>query len=263
MDLSFNFDDHTGSITIDREMPVLIGERSRRPYEGDAMDVTDRTDTKEMALRFLKDYFPILCIYIIFTVGFFGHFHPAFRSMMIEFTPWVLFIMCALVLAPIVIEKNWKVISWILVTYIVTFSLEALGVWTGLVFGDYQYGATLGYQVLEVPLVIGFNWVFVILGSVKIAKIFTKNAYLVAVMTGGLALLFDIILEPIAIHFDYWAWAAVEVPLHNYIAWFVIATGMALSYTLLQLKTKSTYSMHYLIVQFFFFLGLGIFIVAV
>jgi putative membrane protein len=52
--------------------------------------------------------------------------------------------------------------------------LEVVGVKTGLIFGEYKYGSTLGIKLFEVPLIIGFNWVFVILGSISISRLITK-----------------------------------------------------------------------------------------
>jgi putative membrane protein len=39
------------------------------------------------------------------------------------------------------------------------FFIEAIGVNTGLIFGNYVYKTTLGWKFLETPLIIGVNWI--------------------------------------------------------------------------------------------------------
>ena len=71
-----------------------------------------------------------------------------------------------------------KFLIWCLIVYTVTFSLEVLGTSTGIIFGSYTYGNTLGLKFLGVPLIIGFNWVFVILGSInKIVVLLQADSY--------------------------------------------------------------------------------------
>ena len=200
-------------------------------------------------------------IYIMFSVGFLGHLLEATRDLMLTITPPFLFLMGIFVLIPTIRERNWKVLVWALVIYAITFSIEVLGVETGSVFGAYEYGPTLGLSLFAVPVVIGFNWTLVILGSVKASRLMTRNVILVSLLSGAVAFLFDYILEPVAIHFDYWTWDVGYIPIQNYIAWFVIASIMALSFGLLKLRTKNDLLIHYLVAQAVFFLMIRIFIV--
>jgi putative membrane protein len=57
--------------------------------------------------------------------------------------------------------------------------VEILGVNYGLFFGEYSYGANLGPKIYEVPYVIGFNWVLLIIatGSVSDKLIKGKEIY--------------------------------------------------------------------------------------
>jgi putative membrane protein len=134
-----------------------------------------------------------------------------------------------------------------------------VGVKTGLIFGEYNYGLTLGIKLFEVPLIIGFNWVFVILGSISISRLMTSNLFLSAIISAFISLMFDLILEPIAVKLDYWTWAEGIIPLQNYLAWFVIALISALGFSFLKVKVISKISLHYLLVQFVFFIILLIF----
>jgi putative membrane protein len=193
-------------------------------------------------------------VYIMFSVGFFGHLFEGTRDLMMAITPGFLVIMGLFVLVPTLMEKDYKVLLWAGVVYLLTFAIEVLGVATGEVFGEYRYGPTLGVSLFAVPIVIGFNWTMVILGCIKAASFNKGNVIVMSLLAGALAFIFDYILEPVAIHFDYWKWDGGFIPLKNYISWFIIAGLMALSYGLFKLRTKNDLLVHYLISQSVFFL---------
>ena len=209
------------------------------------------------AHRFLRDWLPLVIIYVIYGVGTASHVNEGTRDLMLSMTPGVLLFMGLFVMHPDFMDRNWKFLWWALVIYIITFSLEALGVATGLVFGAYEYGNTLGPKALEVPVVIGFNWVLVVLGALVITKRFLNRVMPVALVTAALTAAittgFDYVMEPVAIALDYWTWDAVDIPLHNYVAWFVISFFVALSYEHLKLETRNTLYIHYFVVQLVFF----------
>ncbi len=41
-------------------------------------------------------------------------------------------------------------------------------------------------------------------------------------------LLMDLLIEPVAIHLGYWSWTGGDIPIQNYLSWFVISLVMAL-----------------------------------
>jgi putative membrane protein len=202
-----------------------------------------------------RNWAPIL-IYCFFSVGFIGHIIDCTHDLMIDLTPIFLLLMGFSVILPVFLKKNWKTISWLVVIYLITLSIEIIGVKTGLVFGSYEYGDTLGFGLMGVPLVIGFNWTIIIIGTVSISNIVVKNRLLSAVIAGFMATFFDIILEPVAIELDYWTWEGGTIPMQNYAAWFLIATVFALTFNLLSLKARSKLLIHYFFVQTLFFLML-------
>lgn len=184
---------------------------------------------------------------ILFSVGSVGHVLGATRDLMLFLTPLFLLSMGMLVLLPDVLNRRYRLFAWVLVTYVITFALEAVGVATGAVFGEYSYGSTLGPELFEVPVVIGFNWVVVIMGSYELVSRFLRNRFAGAVAAGFTAMLFDVVLEPVAMELDYWDWAGGTIPVQNYIAWFVIAAVMAFSYHYF----RSNYGRKLLIVYLF------------
>jgi putative membrane protein len=164
----------------------------------------------------------------------------------------------AVLLAPE--QDRSKLLLWAAVTYVVTFALEALGVHTGLVFGGYRYGGTLGLGLLGVPLVIGFNWVLVVAAAVALTERLGTSPVLEAMAAGALTVAVDWVMEPVAIRLDYWSWEGGLIPLQNYLAWFLIAAAASLVFRLLGLKLKSWILPIYAGIQLLFFAILRIFL---
>jgi putative membrane protein len=198
-------------------------------------------------------------LFIIFAVGIAGHINPGTRDLMLLLTPITLFITMSVVFYSLLCESNRKLILWFLITYIFTFITEVVGVKTGIVFGNYLYGSTLGLKVFGVPLIIGLNWVFVILGAITLSQKVTSDKNLVAFITALIAVAFDIVLEPVAIKLDYWDWQNGTIPLQNYLAWFAISFIIAWLFNKMNLHIKTDLPKIYLIVQTIFFFSLLIF----
>jgi putative membrane protein len=209
--------------------------------------------------KYLDKNKEILFLYIIFSVGIIGHLYVPLRSLMLILTPLTLLLTGSVVLYSSYKSSDKSLLLWILITYILTFILEVAGVKTGMIFGDYIYGKTLGIKLFDVPLIIGFNWVFVILGSISTAIFFTKRIFLVSFISASICVIFDLVLEPVAIKLGYWNWIEETIPFQNYLAWFIIAFVSSLFFLTLKVKVKSRISIHYLFVQFVFFIILFLF----
>ena len=117
----------------------------------------------------------------------------------------------------------FKVIS---VLFLIGFFVEVLGVYSGLLFGEYHYGKTLGFQFLEVPLIIGVNWVLLVVSSFAVSSYFVSNSILSVVLSSVIMVLLDLMIEPVAIRLDFWHWQAEVIPLQNYLMWFLVALLM-------------------------------------
>ena len=55
--------------------------------------------------------------------------------------------------------RVWDVVAFYVVTLVVSFSLENIGVLSGFPFGSYYYSDALGPKLGEVPILIGFSYV--------------------------------------------------------------------------------------------------------
>jgi bisanhydrobacterioruberin hydratase len=208
---------------------------------------------------FLNNNKEVLFLVIMYFVGIVGHLIPPTRNLMITLTPFTLLLTGGVVTYKSFFAADKKFLFWGITTYLITFLLEVIGVKTGLVFGGYNYGPALGFKFLEVPLIIGFNWVLVILGAISISKSYTKNIILISISAAILSVMFDYFLEPVAINLGYWQWDQISVPLQNYLAWFVIA--FIFSIVLLKIKPdfKQGVSKEYFLIQFTFFIILNLF----
>lgn len=110
-----------------------------------------------------------------------------------------------------------------LISFVIGFSFEVVGVATGVIFGEYQYGPTLGWSWMNVPLVIGVNWFILSYCFAEIAGRlplpFISRSFVGAVFM----VLLDFLIEPVAVKLDYWQWTSGTIPIQNFIGWFVIA----------------------------------------
>ena len=197
-----------------------------------------------------------LGFFLFFTVGSVGHYLSSTRDLMLRLTPSFLFVFGVASISRGIVYRQWRFLIWCTAAYLFTFFVEVIGVKTGLIFGSYEYGSTLGMKVLEVPLVIGFNWLIVVVGLSSLLERTSFKPLLKAVAVGLGATAFDLVLEPVAIRFDYWGWEQVAVPLQNYVAWFLTAVAVAYTYAKLDIKIFSRKTGIYVGIQLAFIASL-------
>lgn len=136
------------------------------------------------------------------------------------------------------------------------FAIEIIGVNTGFPFGTYSYGKPLGPQILGTPFMIGVNWFIMAYCGAMLFKDVSRYPVLNAILAGVSITLFDYIIEPVAIHLDFWNWSASEVPLQNYLTWAICISLFSLLLYTLGLKKRNPISNWVLGVQVLFFAGI-------
>lgn len=193
----------------------------------------------------------LIIIIILYCIGFVVHFIDYFKSYLSELTTIFLFVIFVLIITEDQINKKFTM--YILVSYLFTFSIEVLGVKTGLIFGSYNYGKNLGLKVFDVPLVIGMNWISLLLGSIGIASIFKNSIILRSILTGLLMVIFDAVIEQVSCNLDYWFWKDNLIPIQNFIAWFIISFFLSYFYFVLQPNRKLILARYNFIIQLIFF----------
>ncbi len=133
------------------------------------------------------------------------------------------------------------------------FLVEVVGVSTGVLFGEYTYGATLGFKLFETPLMIGVNWILLSLASFGVSSFFLKKQLHIILLSSSLMVLMDVLIEPIAISLDFWTWALVDIPLQNYVMWFFVSLIMNALISFNKLKIDYRISFGLLLSQILFF----------
>lgn len=207
--------------------------------------------------NFVEKYWQLLLLAFFYAVGVLGHSLANFLPLMKDLTPYTLLVTSAFVIYITKNDWNRKVIIWAVATFIFTYALEVAGVHTGLVFGRYTYGETLGFKVFEVPLIIGLNWVIIIYAVVSILTKATNNLFAFIFLAGTAVVAFDFVMEPVAVHLGYWRWEGDRIPFQNYLAWFIIAITSAVGYYFLRQKPESDIPIWYVGIQFIFFVLLN------
>jgi putative membrane protein len=172
-------------------------------------------------------------------------------------TPLVLFLTGCIVLHKPVLERNWRVLIWLAFCFMTGFTVEAIGVSTGKIFGLYSYGEVLGPGFFGVPLVIGFNWMIVLFCSVNAARFITDNRVLSTFIASLFPVILDFIMEPVAVAFKYWQWHSETVPLRNYLAWWIISLFLSAIYHAADMDTDRKLPAFYLAVLGCYFLILN------
>ncbi len=117
------------------------------------------------------------------------------------------------------------------------FAAEAVGVRTGLPFGDYTYRGTLGPEVLEVPLVVPLAWTMMGYPVLLAARRLTRR-WVVPVGALGLTA-WDLFLDPQMVGDGHWRWGdpapslpgVPGIPLTNFGGWLAVGAAMMLVLT--------------------------------
>lgn len=215
----------------------------------------------ERVFRFLRsrNLVPILILY--FSVGVAGMVLPVTRSLFQSLTPFSLLASLALLL---IHHRGYTIRFWLVSLFILLagIAVEIAGVSTGLLFGAYAYGDTLGPKVFHTPLMIGVNWLLLVYCSHVIVARFVEDPFFKAVAGAALMVVYDFALEPSAIALDMWQWDGGAVPMQNYVAWFVIALFFHLvagRYQLVDRQNKLALPLFFIQMGFFIVLDIWIF----
>jgi putative membrane protein len=197
-------------------------------------------------------------IVLFHLVGLYGFLTPGLIPLFIKLVPFHLLLMMALLIVSCN-ELSLRFIFFCAGVYFAGFLVEVLGVNTGLIFGSYSYGKTLGIKLWDTPLMIGVNWLILVYSTgVFLEKIKISNQLLTCFIGAAILVLLDILIEPIAIRFDYWSWSGDLIPLQNYIGWFIVSFIMFWFFTVMDIKKKNPSAIVLLVAQVAFFLVLNI-----
>jgi uncharacterized membrane protein len=200
----------------------------------------------------------IVFMFIMYSVGILGFIlkiHPDFPLL----TPFNLILSLAMCLV-FHSQKNTKFLSICLFIAAAGFSIEAIGVNTGKIFGVYHYGKTLGFKLWQTPLSISINWLLTsYCAAMFINQLLSEkiNVFFKALLAAFVMVGLDILIEPVAMKTDMWTWENNIIPLQNYLGWFLTALPLQiiLFYTIGHAKNKVAFSVFILQALFFLILN--------
>ncbi|WP_167852180.1 carotenoid biosynthesis protein [Hymenobacter elongatus] len=211
-------------------------------------------DTRLRRLRVAQGI--LLLFHVTGFVGLAFSQNPAFY---LQFVPLNL-VLTAVLLFAFQRDRSFAFLSFCLTVVVVGFFVEVVGIRTGKIFGQYSYGATLGFAWLGVPLIIGLNWLMLTYMTGILARYLPLPGFVRAVAAALLMVGMDICLEPVAVRYDFWTWAYDLIPLQNFKGWFAVALILQVYFNRTDFEKRNPLVPFVYLVQLLFFFGLSWFI---
>ena len=176
---------------------------------------------------------------IFYSVGVVGISLKSFQNLFLPFS-WAILLLSFLALMFSIKAKEKRVYFFVALCFLIGMIAEIIGIQTGLLFGDYYYGTNLGFKVFGVPLIIGLNWVILLICS---ASFFTKikHRQIRVFVSATLMVLMDYLMEPVAIELNFWTWEG-DIPIYNFICWFILSLFLHFIYDVLNLNAPNKYA---------------------
>ncbi len=188
--------------------------------------------------------------------GFVGLAFSQDKAFYLKYTPLTLLLTAALlgVFQP---DRNLSFWLFVFQVFLLGMVAEVVGTNWGILFGHYTYGATLGPQYMGAPWLIGLNWVIITYLAGMLAA-YLPVPWVARVLVGTILMVgFDLCLEPVAGHFDFWHWTAELVPLRNFRDWFLLALVLQLLFVRSPFPKRNALAPLVYLVQLLFFFGLS------
>ena len=68
----------------------------------------------------------------------------------------------------------------------------------------------------------------------------------------------DLLIEPVAIRYDFWQWAGSDIPLRNYLSWYLISFFLHVIFQKLDFSKNNPLAIKLLIIEMAFFVSLNL-----
>jgi bisanhydrobacterioruberin hydratase len=196
---------------------------------------------------------------IFYLVGITGFIYAPTREFFSKLTPLALLLSAGFLIWFHQPKFSLKMLLAFGFIFIFSFLIEAIGVKTGIIFGEYIYGKGLGIKVLETPLMIGLNWLMLVYCTKIIAEKISENQTVRLFFAPFLMVVYDLILEQAAPLLGMWSWAGGKIPLQNYISWYLLAFLFHLLLQKTKIKFSNQLAAPVFVIQFMFFVVLVIY----
>ncbi len=194
----------------------------------------------------------IIVLAIAHAVGVFGIAY-CINSPEVFALTWVFLLVSMAALLLFQQSYSWYQLPVALAIAAIGFVAEVVGVKTGLLFGDYSYGASLGIKMFDVPLIIGLNWLMLVYCSRAIVERYFSSALFRVVVGALLMVAYDFLVEIPAARLDMWSWRDGAPGVENFIGWFGVATVMHIIVEVTDFRFRNWLAMPLFLIQFVFF----------
>ena len=127
---------------------------------------------------------------------------------------------------------RWIGFRWglILIAFFGIFPIivEAIGITTGLPYGEFYYSDWMGAKIFGlVPWSVAFAFAPLIFGSLTISTKLVHDWKLQIILSSIILVLVDMVLDPAAVVLSIWVWLVpgpyYGIPVSNYTGWFLTA----------------------------------------
>ncbi|WP_445749518.1 carotenoid biosynthesis protein [Polaribacter sp.] len=175
-----------------------------------------------------------------------------FRELFLSLTPLNLLISASLLFIFHTKLTKIQIISFAVIA-ILGYFVEVVGVNTGKIFGIYTYGPVLGWKLFETPLMIGINWIMLTYSITYSWSNFIENKWLLAILSAISLVLLDVIIEPVAVIYNFWRWENEIIPIQNYVAWGIVSFLFCLILANFKKQSTNKFAPYLIIAQILFF----------
>jgi bisanhydrobacterioruberin hydratase len=196
-----------------------------------------------------------ISIYILLTVHICGAIGMSlgFKDWFLQFTPYNLILSTGLLFYNHE-QVTAKVVIFFLGIFFLGFAIEVWGVASGIPFGSYYYGESLGFKLLGVPLTIGMNWAALCFASAIIVNSFLRFTPLKIIVGGALPVLVDVFIERVCEKLDFWYWTETNLaPIQNYTTWYLCSLLFVAVFIFVLKSQRNPFAKYFILVQFLFF----------
>lgn len=161
-------------------------------------------------------------------------------------------------------HKRWnlKTICLFILVAVSSFLIEASGVASGQLFGNYQYDSGLGIELFHTPLIIGFNWLFLVYASNSIATRITNKAPYKILLGAILMVAYDMVMELAAPPMEMWHFDSFYPPIENFVMWFVVSCLFHTLFVIFKIGTDNRPARALFWIQILFFTIIGLYSIA-
>jgi len=143
------------------------------------------------------------------------------------------------------------------IIFITGYLIELVGVQTGYLFGQYIYQDAMGPLIFGTPVIIGATWYATVAGAANVSRYVKAPILAQSILAGCLAVLMDMLIEQVAVSYGLWQWVGGEIPIYNYVCWFIFGSIFAFIYLkLTENKNKVAFHLFWIWIGFFSILTL-------